>query len=167
MVKLENITEENWIQAARLSVTEEQQQFLDRPIGILARGYVYRDKNARVYAVSNGEQIVGITLVKDMDEEPVCYDLQQFLIDKNYQNKGYGTQALEQILTLLKKERKYDCVEVCVHKNDIPAIRLYEKAGFVDTGYVDEDIPDYRNLRVCFSAPLAGREAEMTRERGV
>jgi hypothetical protein len=38
MIRLEDISEENWIEISRLSVSEEQQFFLDRPIGIIARG---------------------------------------------------------------------------------------------------------------------------------
>ena len=31
-------------------------------------------------------------------------------------------------------------------KADTEAIRLYEKSGFVDSGYVDEDLPDSLNM---------------------
>ena len=54
------------------------------------------------------------------------------------------------ILAELRRERKYDCVEVCVNKNDAAAIRIYEKVGFRDTGYVDEDAPDCLNLMYRF-----------------
>ena len=81
-----------------------------------------------------------------MDEEPACYDLQQFMIDSRYQGKGIGTSALRLILSELEAERKYDCVEVCVNKDDGAALRMYEKAGFEDTGYIDPDAPDCLNL---------------------
>ena len=73
------------------------------------------------------------------------------MIDAGSQGKGYGTAALRLILLALEKERKYDCVEVCVKKTDAAALRLYEKAGFVDTGYIDEDAPDCMNLMRSFS----------------
>ena len=88
----------------------------------------------------------GLALVRDLDEEPACYELQQFMIDKDCQGKGYGFKALELILADLRAERKYDCVEVCVKMEDTQAIHVYEKAGFVDTGYIDEDVPDSYNL---------------------
>jgi len=145
MIRLEPITEDNWLAVARLSVTEEQQKFLDRPLGIIARGYVYRDCNARVLAICTEQEVVGVALVKDMDEEPACYDLQQFMIDQRFQNNGYGTEALRLLLAMLKAERKYDCVEVCVNKADLSALHVYEKVGFVDTGYIDEDLPECVN----------------------
>jgi diamine N-acetyltransferase len=36
-----------------------------------------------------------------------------------------------------------------VKKKNAEAIRLYEKTGFVDSGYVDEDMPDMLNM-ICY-----------------
>lgn len=82
-------------------------------------------------------------------DEPLGYDLQQFMIDERFQGKGRGSEALGLILNELRKEAHYDHVEVCVKKNDAEAIRLYEKHGFTDSGYVDEDAPDSLNL-ICY-----------------
>jgi len=150
MISLKEVDENNWIAVSRLSVRDEQKAFLDHPLGIIARGYVYRNCNPKVFAIANDDTIVGVALVRNLDEEPACYDLQQFMIDRQFQNKGFGTDALKLILLLLKDEMKYDCVEVCVNKLDDSALRLYEKNGFVDTGYVDEDVPDCLNLRYHF-----------------
>jgi len=150
MIQLVPITEDNWLEAAALRLSEEQQRFLDRPIGILARGYVYREQNARVFGVAEDGQLIGLALVKDMDEEPACYDLQQFMVDGRFQNRGFGSEALAQILSLLASEGRYGYVEVCVNREDAPALHVYEKAGFVDTGYVDESCPDCLNLMYHF-----------------
>lgn len=150
MLKLIEVNEQNWLDIRNLSVSDSQASFLDSAVGILARGYVYRNNRARVIGIAADETIVGIALVKDLDEEPACYDLQQFMIDRRYQGKGFGTEALRLILSELEKERKYDCVEVCVKKDDAAALRVYEKAGFVDTGYIDDDAPDCLNLMAHF-----------------
>lgn len=150
MLRLIEVNEENWLDIRRLSVSAVQEGFLDSPVGILARGYVYRRDRARVIGIAKDETIIGIALVRDLDEEPACYDLQQFMIDRPYQGKGYGTAALRMILSELEAEGKYDCVEVCVKKDDAAALRVYEKAGFVDTGYVDEEAPDSLNLMYYF-----------------
>ena len=152
MLHLVEVTEENWMQIASLSVSEEQKTFLAPAIGILARGYVYRSCNARVLGIAVNEQIVGVALVRDFTEEPVGYDLQQFMIDAHFQGKGYGTKALQLILELLQEEGRYSTVEVCVKKAAVAALRVYEKVGFVDSGYVDEDLPDCVNL--VYTLPL-------------
>ena len=150
MIRLLDVTEENWLEVARLSVNKEQKNFVAPAIGILARGYVYRNCNSRIIVFADDDNIVGAALVRDLDEEPACYDLQEFMIDRRFQNKGYGTKALSLILELLAAERKYECVEVCVNKEDAPALHVYEKAGFVDTGYIDDDAPDCLNLMYYF-----------------
>ena len=118
-------------------------------IGILARGYVYRDCNVRIFVIENDGLIVGVSLVREFTDEPLGYDLQQFMIDQRYQGKGYGSEALGLILDELRKEGHYDHVEVCVKKDDIPAIHLYQKKGFVDSGYIDEEVPDSLNM-ICY-----------------
>ena len=146
MIRLVKIDESNFAAARRLDVGPDQRRFLDSPLGILARGYVYRAQRARVLAVENDGSVVGLLLVKDMDEAPVCYDLQQFMIDGRYQGRGYGAEALGLLLELLRQEKKYEDVEVCVHRENVAALALFAGAGFADTGYVDPDVPDCLNL---------------------
>jgi ribosomal protein S18 acetylase RimI-like enzyme len=146
MIRLVEIDERNFFRVRQLKVGEDQQRFLDSPLGILARGYVYRAQRARVLAAEKDGEIVGLMLVKDMDEEPACYDLQQFMIDGRFQGRGYGAAALGLLLELLRQEKKYDDAEVCVHRENAAALALFTGAGFVDTGYVDPDAPDCLNL---------------------
>ena len=94
MLKLSEITEENWMEVASLSVRDDQKGYLAPAVGILARGYVYRNCGARVYAFEDEGVIVGTALVREFTDEPLGYDLQQFMIDGQYQGKGYGSAAL-------------------------------------------------------------------------
>ena len=148
-MRLISVTEDNWMDVASLSVKEEQKGYVAPAIGILARGYVYRDCNVKIYAFENDGMLVGMALVREFSDEPLGYDLQQFMIDERYQRRGYGSQALWMILDDLRKEDHYDHVELCVKKADTEAIRLYERHGFVDSGYIDEDLPDSLNM-ICY-----------------
>lgn len=148
MVSLGEITLENWLEAARLQLSEEQSAFVAGPVGILARGYVYRDCRARVWTVEEDGRVVGLALVREFDEEPLGYELQQFLIDRREQNRGVGTAALALILDRLRAEGRWPTVEVCVKRTAPSALRVYTKAGFADSGYIDPDVPDALNL-VC------------------
>ena len=149
MLRLTDVTEDNWIEVASLSVFENQRKYLAPPIGILARGYVYRNCNAKIFVVADVEAIVGLALVREFTDEPLGYELQQFMIDHKYQGKGYGSEALRLILNELRKENHFDHVEVCVNKEDTVAIHVYEKLGFVDSGYIDDQVPDSLNL-ICY-----------------
>lgn len=99
--------------------------------------------------ICNDAEMVGVALVRDFIDEPVGYDLQQFMIDERFQNRGYGTAALKLILAQLKAEARFDHVEVCVKKDHAAALHVYEKTGFADSGYVDESLPDCVNL-ICY-----------------
>ncbi len=149
MIGLADITEDNWTEAVSLSVNESQKRFVASSQGILTRGYVYRNCGGRAFLIENDGIAVGLALVREFTEEPFGYDLQQFMIDARYQNRGYGSQALKLILDELRNEGKYDHVEVCVKKEDTDAIRLYERYGFLDSGYVDQDVPDAVNM-ICY-----------------
>lgn len=146
MIKLFDVNEHNWLDVAKMTVNDDQKGYLDRAIGVIARGYAYRSSNARVIGLADDNQTIGVALVRDTDEEPACYDLQQFMIDKRFQNHGFGTQALRLILKQLQKERKYERVDVCVHMNNAAALRMFKKVGFQDTGFLDESVPDCLNL---------------------
>lgn len=126
MIQLFDINEQNWQEVASLSVTKDQQRFLDKPIGILARGYVYRSCNARVYGISDGKQAIGAALVKNLDEEPACYDLQQFMIDRRFQNKGYGSMFRNE------KQRPVGLTKRCPpdRLESIASYRLFLKSFF-------------------------------------
>ena len=146
MIRITDVTEDNWLDVASLSVKDEQKHYLAPAIGILARGYVYRDCGARVYVIENDDAVVGIALVREFTDEPLGYDLQQFMIDGRYQGRGFGSAGLALILDELRREARYGHVEVCVKRQDAEAIRLYGKHGFTDSGYVDEDAPDSVNM---------------------
>ncbi len=145
-IKLNEVTEDNWSKAASLAVKDEQKSFVAPAVGILARGYVYRNCNARVFLIESDGEAVGLALVREFTDEPLGYDLQQFMIDKEHQGKGYGDAALELILDELRKEGHWDHVELCVRKDDEAAIRLYRKHGFTDSGFIDEGVPDSINM---------------------
>ena len=149
MIRLTEVTEDNWVDVASLSVKDDQKNYVAPAIGILARAYVYRVCNARIYVIENDGTIVGTALVREFTDEPLGYDLQQFMIDHRFQGKGYGSTALGLILDELRMEGHYDHVEVCVKKEDLKAIHIYEKHGFTDSGYVDEDVPDSLNM-ICY-----------------
>ncbi len=146
MIHLVDVNEENWLDIIKLKVDEAQQKYLDRPTGIIARGYIYRNCNARVFGITDDTQMIGVALVRDFTDEPFNYDLQQFMIDRQFQNKGYGTEALRQILNFLKQEGRFNSVEVCVNREDLAAIHVYEKVGFFNSGYIDEELPNCLNL---------------------
>ena len=93
MITLTEVTEENWFDVAGLSVKDDQKNYVAPAIGILARGFVYRDCNSRVYVIENDGIIVGVSLVREFTDEPLGYDLQQFMINAT-RGKGMAQKLL-------------------------------------------------------------------------
>ena len=145
-----DIDESNWTKLSTLELAEDQKDYVASPMGILARAYVYRNYNSRVFGIKSEENIIGMLMIRDINEEPECYELQQFFIDIKHQNQGYGYKSLKLILDYLYAERRYENVEVCVKKEDIEAINLYKEIGFKDMGYIDLNVEDALNLMFSF-----------------
>lgn len=146
MITLQPIYDENLMEALRLRVLPEQRAFVAPAAGILARAYGYRRQRARAWGICEGDRMVGLALLHDLDDEPACYHLAELMIDHRDQGRGYGREALALLLAHCQRERKYGAVEVCVKRDDTAAIHVYEQAGFRDTGYQDPDAPDSRIL---------------------
>ena len=71
-----------------------------------------------------------------------------FMIDENYQNQGFGSQTIEQLL-LLVKESQINAVGLFVFKHNQTALALYEKFNF----QIYKSIPSGFNMRRWFNTP--------------
>ena len=63
--------------------------------------------------------------------------LDRLLIDKKYQGKGYGKQAVLALLDKLRTEYQRDTVYLSVYENNPHAIQLYQQIGFHFNGEYD------------------------------
>ena len=146
MITLTDIGPNELRDVLALSVEDAQNGFVPTPEGILARAWAYRDEGARMYAIRAEGTIAGLALLYELAEEPACYCLMELLIDRRYQTQGIASEALRQIVQLCGHEGKYPVVELSVDRENEHALRVCEKAGFVDAGYVDPALPQYRNM---------------------
>ena len=69
MLRLTDVTEDNWLETASLSVSDDQKGFVASAVSILARGYVYRGCGGRVFVIENDGVIVGAALVREFTDE--------------------------------------------------------------------------------------------------
>ena len=95
--------------------------------------------------VMAAEQFVSFRPCSDM------WQLKKFSVGFSQNEHSCVQLAANNLLADLEKEHKYDCVEVCVKKAAAAALCVYEKVGFTDTGYIDEDAPDCLNLMYHFT----------------
>jgi diamine N-acetyltransferase len=149
MIELRKITWDNWEECLRLDVNDEQKNFVAQNEYSLAQSFLHitnDDTPPFSYAIYNEDVMVGYTLYffsaadEDDADDKDCYYICRFMIDKRYQGKGYGRQAMLKILEHIKTfpHGKTDIVVLSYEPENTVAKKLYESLGFVETGKIDD-----------------------------
>lgn len=134
MVTLLPITEANIYQCLALKTKEEQKEYVASNAFSLAEAWLFSDF-ARPFAIYAGEVLVGF-LMLEADVKRGSYSVWRLMIDRNYQGKGYGREALRLAIAYLAEQGAKEITLSYAPENTV-AERLYQKAGFVHTGEVD------------------------------
>ena len=139
-VHLSGITPDNWRIFNSLKVKRGQEKFVASNLTILARAFAFREYNSCVHTIFYGELPIGMLMQRDYKDggNLVCV-LDQFMIAEQYQGKGFGKNAMQLWLSMIKNEEKYDSITLCYKDSDETARNLYLDMGFYHTGEVDED----------------------------
>lgn len=137
MISLRSINADNYIECLNLSVDIENTDFVDTVAWSLAEAWVYY-KDSHPYAIYNDDEIIGYVLMNTGDEH---YEIINFLIDKRFQNKGFGTQAAKLCVDYLVKEYSATKISLPIHPENKLAQKLWEGLGFkksnaIEDGYV-------------------------------
>ena len=150
MLRLEKINGKNVWDILKLSVNDSQREFvasneisiIEAYTAITAHGYAYP------FGIYDGDIPVGFLMIgfdKDdywEDAPDVAtgnYNLWRLMIDKNYQHKGYGRQAVKLALDFIKT-CPCGTAEYCwlsYEPDNQIAKELYASFGFVETGEQD------------------------------
>lgn len=150
MIHFEKVTWENWRKCNSLKVSEEQSEFVAQNVTILARAYVSHNEGeeGEVLAIYNDNEPVGLIFYREFGQpEKYCYIIDQFMIDVKYQGLGYGRTALNLLIERLKKERKYNTIELEYCKENEAAKKLYLNAGFY---HLYEDYNEYGEMQIAY-----------------
>ncbi len=160
MLELKKVTEDNLWKIVGLSVNEDQKLFVaDNAVSIM-QAYVTITSGsvALPYGIFDGEDYVGFVMfgygtTGDDDEPDVAdnnYCIWRFMIDKNYQKKGLGKEALDLIIKFLKEEAPCGKSKGCwlsYESENIVAKSLYASFGFAENGEMcGDEIVAYRDL---------------------
>ena len=148
MVDLRAVTEGNQDAIMALAVAKDQPFVAPNQIS-LANAYVFWLDTGRppiTFAIYHGDELVGFTMAaffptidNPIYEVPMYY-IWRFMIDQNHQHKGHGSQALALLLDCLrtKPQGPADWVYLSYVPGADHARHLYAKAGFQETGDIDE-----------------------------
>ena len=150
MLRLEKINGKNVWDILKLSVNEDQREFVASNEVSIIEAYTTVTNNGYAFpcGIYDDDTLVGFAMIgydKDdyWDDAPQIadnnYNLWRLMIDKRYQQKGYGRKAIELALEFIKT---FPCgrAEYCwlsYEPDNKVAKALYESFGFVETGDVD------------------------------
>lgn len=145
-LKLVEINEENFLQAFALRLEKGQEKFVSNPIRSLAQAYVYRDQ-CTPFGIYKEDVMVGyVMIIYDYDKEE--YNIWHFMIDADYQGKGYGRESLKLCKEYIKKKPfgASNKIILCCEKENVNAMHLYRTFGFCETGNTCEDEIEFESM---------------------
>ena len=88
----------------------------------------------------NGNQHhIGTVFIKSIDRENRKGEFGMFIGEDRFRGKGYAVPTVKQILEIAFSELGLNRVYLTAMADNEPAIRAYEKAGFVKEGLMKED----------------------------
>ncbi|MHA2290488.1 MAG: GNAT family N-acetyltransferase [Promethearchaeota archaeon] len=144
-VSIRPITVKNWKEAIKLEVSESQKSFVASNIHSIAESSFY--ETSYNYGIFQNDSMVGFILLFLPPEEENNGHIVRFMIDKKYQRKGLGSEAISCIIRLIHEEFRRKEITLTVIPTNHAARAFYEKNNFVNTGeIVDGELKyKYRN----------------------
>lgn len=151
MIKLCKVDAENLWKVVRLSVRDEQKEFVATNTESILEAYVTITAGhvALPHAIYADDTLVGFVMlgystIGEEDEPDIAvgnYCLWRFMIDREYQGRGYGRAALTAALAYV---RTMPCgvADYCwlsYEPDNLVAKKLYESVGFSENGETDGD----------------------------
>lgn len=140
-IRLVPLNEEIKEEYLALKVFDDQDTFVESPEESLRdqRRHAW-DIDWNIECIYAGSQMIGYAM-HGMNKNGEVW-LDRFMIDKHYQGKGYGTEALTQLLNKFKAtytDRKQILLSVEKHNDHV--IKMYERFGFQMTDEMDGIYP--------------------------
>ena len=133
MITLKEITKDNFWDCIELTVSKDQEDFVTSNAISIAQSKVQPE--CIPLAIYHPDIMVGFVMYcLDVDDNE--YWIYRFMIDEKYQNMGYGTQALEQVIERIKEDKTHHNIFVGAHRDGEVAINLYKNFGFEFNGQI-------------------------------
>lgn len=147
MITLRKITLENRRAIFNLEVAEDQRNFVASNLSSVASCYVLETNGGHPFpfAIYADELPVGFVMlaygITGYDEPSIAVDnycIMRLMIDKQYQNRGYGREAMKKILEFIRTfpagPARYCWIPY--KPDNVTAKKLYESLGFRDNGEI-------------------------------
>lgn len=156
MITLEILSRENQTQALGIDREDISLDLVDSTEEIIEltkygeeHGYI-----GHTYLIREDDRCVGIILMGEgipweIDPPQIAgrpfYRIMGFVIDREYRRRGIGSYVLEEVIGRVYREFGPRPIVIGCQRDNLAAMKLYQKHGFVNTYVMDED--DYFLIR--------------------
>ncbi|MDN7242232.1 GNAT family N-acetyltransferase [Planococcus sp. N028] len=131
-VKIVEVNEENWYACCELTVSEEQQGFVEPNAVSIAQSKF--EPSLQPYAIYAGDTVAGFLMFNTVKEELDAYWIYRIMVDAKHQGKGIAKAATRLALAEMNRTLQAEKVVVGYHPDNLAAHKLYASLGFVDQG---------------------------------
>ncbi|WP_100407767.1 GNAT family N-acetyltransferase [Bacillus solitudinis] len=141
MIRLIDISEENWLEVIFLSTCKGVPAICEEFIASNALSLVQAqfEKIWTTKAIEKEGKIIGFTMYGYAKKQGY-YELCRIMIDYKFQGNGYGTEAMQLVIEEMKKFEDCNSIYLSTDSENIKGKHLYEKLDFINTGdYIDEE----------------------------
>ncbi|GBF74455.1 GNAT family N-acetyltransferase [Paenibacillus sp. 598K] len=136
VVHLRPITKDNESECIKLKPSKNQEDLVATNADSII--HATKEPTSKPYGIYSNDTMVGFLLFDNEIYKDGYYWILRFMVDEQYQHKGYGTLAIKEVIKMLSA--KPDCKQIRV--NHVPhntaANRLYKSLGFQETGEMED-----------------------------
>ena len=134
MVQFVAIDRHNYLSVLDLSVAEEQRRFVASNMYSLAQAFVQPECVPLALYAEN--KPVGFAMYA-LDEDDHEYWIYRLMIDKRYQRRGYGREAMRMLIERIRADEEHRVIYISFEPENVAAQTLYESLGFVPDGRIE------------------------------
>ena len=135
-IRIEEVTLDNRKEAEGLQVYEKQKGYIESVQECMQEADALDAWHP--VCLYDGDTMIGFSMygyIKEPSYTRLWFD--RLLIDYRYQGKGYGNQAFEAVFKRIRKQYPDLNIYLSVYDDNVVAIHMYEKHGFVFTNELD------------------------------
>lgn len=146
-MKLREIDKSNYWDCMALTIDDNQKGFVaDNKQSLVEAAY---EDGLYTLGIYLEETMIGFILY-DYDETFPGWSMSRFMIDKQFQGKGYGKQAAIEFFEYFKTKHNADKLYISVSLENILARKMYSSIGFTEIKEVEYTLGDkhYKEMQM-------------------
>lgn len=135
MIEFKEINQDNFYDVINMKLPTGT--YCAQNVYSLAEAWLYGE-NAKPYAIYDDHKLVGFIMF-DVDYDERELGIWRMMFAPEHQNKGLGYETMKKIISEYSKCQKFDYIYLFCSPQNKPALHLYKKVGFYETGEIEED----------------------------